>query len=193
MVFSSFSFFFFSLHPLGQKLLKISCLLLHSMGGGLFLLRPVRAFCLASAAVGLRRRPPSRKGSETRLSSSSGTYNRTDVQVLRSHLVFRLISFLRVFLPHLLSHLDAHVRATDLWLGGGTSWGLRCWAPAGSTFWRHLCDWGVCKCDINDRWICGGEFSGRRRGGWGAFCGWFLHIDLCERENRNTWDILSGE
>lgn len=57
----------------GQKLLKISCLLLQSMAGALFLLRPARAFCFASAAVGLRRRPLSMRGSETRLSSSSGT------------------------------------------------------------------------------------------------------------------------
>lgn len=57
-----------------QKLLKSSCLLLQSIGGALFLLRVARTFCLASAAVGLRRRPLSSKGSEIRLSSSSGTW-----------------------------------------------------------------------------------------------------------------------
>lgn len=59
---------------LNHKLLNICCFLLHSIGGALFLLRPARSFCLASAAVGLRRRPLSRKGSEIRLSSSSGTW-----------------------------------------------------------------------------------------------------------------------
>lgn len=67
-----------------QKLLKISCFLLQSIGGALFLLRLARAFCLASAAVGLRRRPTSTNGSETRLSSSSGTYS-THKHVLFIH------------------------------------------------------------------------------------------------------------
>lgn len=65
--------FFFMLF--GQKLLKTSCFLLQSIWGALFLLRLARTFCLASAAVGLRRRPLSMKGSEIRLSSSSGTCN----------------------------------------------------------------------------------------------------------------------
>lgn len=89
-----------------QKLLKISCLLLQSIGGALFLLRLASNFCLVSAAVGLRRRPFSMKGSETRLSSSSGTWN-----------VHELSGFSRIFkisdwfltLAHLLPHLDAHV------------------------------------------------------------------------------------
>ncbi len=103
------------------------------------------------------------------------------------------VLFLTLFLSHLLSHLDAHVRAADFWLGGGTSWGLRCWAPIVPGFWRRVCDWGVCQCDVYNWWICGWEVSGRRGGGWGAICGWFIHIDLCERGKRNKWDIWPGE
>ncbi|TNN69436.1 hypothetical protein EYF80_020270 [Liparis tanakae] len=56
-----------------RKLPKTSCFLLQSIAGALLLLRVARAFCLASAAVRLRRRPASTNGSETRLSSSSWT------------------------------------------------------------------------------------------------------------------------
>lgn len=63
-----------------QKLLKISCFLLQSIGGALFLVRPARAFCLASAAVGLRRRLQS-TASQIILSSSSGTYNTQTVNM----------------------------------------------------------------------------------------------------------------
>lgn len=180
----------FSTHH-GQKLLKISCLLLQSIGGALFLLWLARALCLASAAVGLRRRPLSTKGSETRLSSSSGTWNIHRCTCFMCTITNVSFWFLTLLLPHLLSHLDAHVRAADLWLGGGTSWGLRCWAPFGPGFRRCLCDGGVCQRDVYDWRVCGGEFSGWRWGGWGAFSG--FHIDLCDRAKRNIWLILSGE
>lgn len=101
-------------------------------------------------------------------------------QSLMSH--FQTVTLLH---PHLLSHLDAHVRAADLRLGGGTCWRLRCWAPVGPGFRRFFCDWGVCQRDVYGWWICGGEFSGWRWGGGVAFSGWCIRIDLCDRANRN--------
>lgn len=85
---------------------------------------------------------------------------------------------------HLPPHLDAHVRAADLWLGGGTPRGLGCRAPVSAGFWRRLCGRGVCQRDVYDRWICGGGSGGRRRSGRAAFCGRFIRVDLCEKINR---------
>lgn len=72
---TTFFSLFFVFVFLAQKLLKTSCFLHQSIGGAFFLLRLLMIFCLASAAVGLRRRPVSTKGSEIRRSSSSGIYN----------------------------------------------------------------------------------------------------------------------
>lgn len=145
------------------------------MGGALFLLRLARNLCRASAAVGLRRRPLSMKGSEMRLSSSSGTWN-TDCRFFmdggwvlpRSHD------------PQLLSHRNAHVWAANLRLGGRTSGGLRCRAPIWSGPWQSCSHAGVCHRDAYGRWIC---CSADLRF---TVCSWCISIHLCDGVTENT-------